>query len=98
MTVGVSKAELMITQQPALAPSPQPRPAPTGRALIVQNVGRRGPFWMPIWGPDRMPIDTAQHDLALAVPVGDRQSLQDHIEPVARLVGERRTDRKPEVV
>src|SRR5882757_366088 len=47
----------MITLQPALAPSPQPRPAPTARALIVRNVGRRGPFWMPIWGPDRTPID-----------------------------------------
>jgi hypothetical protein len=25
----------------------------------------------------------AQHDFALAVPTGDRQRLQDHIEPVA---------------
>src|SRR5256885_13258456 len=58
MTAGASKAGPTITLQPALAPSPQPRPAPTARALIVRNVGRRGPFWMPIWGPDRTPIDT----------------------------------------
>src|SRR5271165_2305089 len=58
MTAGASKAGPRITPQPALAPSPQPRPAPTARALIVRNVGRRGPFWMPIWGPDRTPIDT----------------------------------------
>src|SRR5713101_216144 len=58
MTVGASKAERTITRQPALAPSPQPRPAPTARALIVRNVGKGGPFWMPIWGPDRTPIDS----------------------------------------
>src|SRR6202040_4128871 len=38
-------------------PSPQPRPAPTGQALIARNVGRGGPYWMPIGGPDRTPID-----------------------------------------
>jgi hypothetical protein len=32
--------------------------AAPARALIVRNVGRRGPFWMPIRGPDRTPIDT----------------------------------------
>ena len=37
----------------------------------------------------------AQHDLALAVPVGDRQGLQDHVEAVARLVGKGRANRKP---
>src|SRR3954463_14920279 len=47
-TAGASRAEPTITPQLALAPSPQPRPAPTGRALIVQNVERRGPSWMPI--------------------------------------------------
>jgi DNA replication protein DnaC len=31
-----------ITQQPALAPSPQPRPAPTGRALVAQSEGKWG--------------------------------------------------------
>jgi len=30
-----------------------------------------------------------QHDLALTVPVWDRQGLQDHVEPIAVLVGER---------
>ncbi len=35
-----------------------PRPAPTGRTLIAQNVKRGGPFWMPIRGPDPTPIDT----------------------------------------
>src|SRR5437868_548090 len=57
MTAGGSRAATTITRQPALAPSPQPRPAPTGRALIAQNVGRGGPFWMPIRGPDQTPID-----------------------------------------
>src|ERR1700730_989027 len=41
----------------ALAPPPQPRPAPTGQALIARNVGQGGPYWMPIGGPDRTPID-----------------------------------------
>ena len=50
-TAGASRAEPTITPQPALAPSPQPRPPPTGRALIVQNVERRRPSWMPIWVP-----------------------------------------------
>src|SRR5271165_1886074 len=57
MTAGASRAATKITSQPALAPSPQPRPAPTGRALIAQNVGKGGPFRMPIRGPDWMPID-----------------------------------------
>src|SRR5437764_6062686 len=60
MTAGGSRAATTITRQPALAPSPQPRPAPTGRALIAQNVGKGGPFWMPIRGPDCMPIDINQ--------------------------------------
>src|SRR5208282_4332391 len=63
MTAGASRAATKITSQPALAPSPQPRPAPTGRALIAQNVGKGGPFRMPIRGPDWMPIDS--HDAAL---------------------------------
>jgi hypothetical protein len=54
---GASRVELSITRKPALAPSPQPRPAPTGQALIARNVGRGGPDWMPIGGPDRTPID-----------------------------------------
>ena len=57
-----SRAEPKITRQPALAPSPQPRPAPTGRTLIVRNAKRGGPPWMPIWGPDRTPIDTVGGD------------------------------------
>ncbi len=36
--------EPTITRQPALAPSPQPRPAPMGRTLIVRNAKRGGPF------------------------------------------------------
>ena len=50
-TAGASKAELTINQ-PALAPSPQPRPAPTARALPPELVTQRGPFWMPIGGPN----------------------------------------------
>ena len=56
---GASRVELAITRQPALAPSPQPRAAPTGQALIARNVGRGGPYWMPIGGPDRTPLDTS---------------------------------------
>src|SRR6185437_11302825 len=44
-------------KQPALAPSPQPRPAPTTRALPAECADQRGPFWMPIRGPTRTPID-----------------------------------------
>jgi hypothetical protein len=58
MTVGDSRAEPTITRQPALAPSPQPRPAPTGRALVVRDGKQGGPFWTPIWGPNPTPIDS----------------------------------------
>src|SRR3954470_2628480 len=58
MTAGASKAATTITHKPALAPSPQPRPAPTARALPPELVAQRGPFWMPIRGPDPTPIDT----------------------------------------
>src|SRR5882724_6639881 len=57
MTVGASKAATTITPQPALAPSPQPRPAPTARALPSKPDAQRGPFWMPIRGPNPTPID-----------------------------------------
>src|ERR1700688_1613623 len=79
MTAGVSRAATTITRQPALAPSPQPRPAPTGRALIAQNVRRGGPFWTPIRGPDRMPTDTAA-PLARRQP-GDRAPLIMEVNP-----------------
>ena len=58
MTVGASKAATTITHKPALAPSPQPRPAPTARALPSELVAQRGPFWMPIRGPNPTPIDS----------------------------------------
>src|SRR5712664_3266619 len=48
----------MMIKQPALAPSPQPRPAPTVRALPAELAAQRGPFWMPIRGPNPTPIDT----------------------------------------
>jgi hypothetical protein len=47
-TAGASKALARITRQPALAPSPQPRPALRARALPSGPVAQRGPFWMPI--------------------------------------------------
>jgi hypothetical protein len=50
----------MMIKQPALAPSPQPRPAPTVRALPPELAVQRGPFWMPIRGPNPTPIDTAE--------------------------------------
>ncbi len=40
---GASKAAMMI-KQPALAPSPQPRPAPTVRALPAELAVQRSPF------------------------------------------------------
>src|SRR5258705_7186831 len=48
----------MMIKQPALAPSPQPRQAPTVRALPAELAAQRGPFWMPIRGPNPTPIDT----------------------------------------
>ena len=45
-------------KQPALALSPQPRPAPTARALPLKLVDQRGPFWVPIRGPIPTPIDS----------------------------------------
>src|SRR5258705_9935643 len=47
-----------VIKQPALAPSPQPRPAPTVRALPAELAAQRGPFWMPIRGPNPTPIDS----------------------------------------
>src|SRR5271156_4906301 len=39
-----------------------------------------------------------QNDLALPIPVGDRQGLQDHVEPVAILVLKGGTNGEPKVV
>jgi hypothetical protein len=44
--------------QPALAPSPQPRPAPTARALSPGLVAQGGHNWTPIGGQIWTPIDT----------------------------------------
>jgi hypothetical protein len=40
----------------------------------------------------------AENDLALPVPTGDGQRLQDNVEPVAGLVGEGRTNGEPKVI
>src|ERR1022692_3116470 len=53
----------MMIKQPALAPPPQPRPAPTVRALPAELAVQRGPFWMPIRGPNPTPIDTERGGL-----------------------------------
>jgi len=46
-------------QVPARArASPQPQPAPTARALPPKPAAQRGPFWMPIGGPNPTPIDS----------------------------------------
>src|SRR5436853_3154221 len=79
MTVGASKAATTIRHKPALAPSLQPRPAPTARALPSELVAQRGPFWMPIRGPDPTPIDTAP---SLVFPEGP-----DKVSPLLDLVG-----------
>src|SRR5664279_5173290 len=68
MTPGASKAAMMIIQ-PALAPSPQPRPAPTVRALPAELAVQRGPFWMPIRGPNPTPIDIMERQAELQQPV-----------------------------
>src|SRR4051812_37087821 len=57
MTVGASKAATTITHKPALAPSPQLRPAPTARALRAEPAAQRGPFGMPTRGPNPTAID-----------------------------------------
>ena len=48
--LAASRAATTITRQPALAPSPQPRPAPTVRALPPKPVAQRGQNWTPIRG------------------------------------------------
>src|ERR1700716_902034 len=66
MTAGASRAATTITPQPALAPSPQPRSAPTGRALPPELVVQEdqswtlivGQCWTPIVGQNWTPIDT----------------------------------------
>src|SRR5277367_5535761 len=57
MTAGASRVELKITRQPVLAPSPQPRPAPTARALPPKHAGKGGQNWTPIGGQIWKPID-----------------------------------------
>src|SRR5205809_554695 len=61
MTAGASKAAPTTIQQPALAPSPQPRPAPTGRALPPNLAAQGGQNWTPIRGQIWAPIDMAGH-------------------------------------
>src|SRR5436190_14032455 len=60
MTAGASKAAPTTIQQPALAPSPQPRPAPTGRALPPNLAAQGGQNWTPIRGQIWAPIDTPE--------------------------------------
>src|SRR3982074_2417231 len=88
MTVGDSKAAMMI-KHPALAPSPQPRPAPTVRALPAELAVQRGPFWMPIRGPNPTPIDSL--DLAFLIDAEDKGSVrrgQVKADDIAYLVDE----------
>src|SRR3982074_1524751 len=71
MTAGASRAATTITPQPALAPSLQPRPAPTGRALPPELVVQEdqswtlivGQCWTPIVGQNWTPIDTGVEPL-----------------------------------
>src|SRR5881227_3820258 len=56
MRAGGSKAATMIKQS-ALAPSPQPRPAPTARALPSGLIAQGGQNWTPIGGQIWTPID-----------------------------------------
>src|SRR5215212_10130284 len=87
MTVGGSKAATTITHKPALAPSPQPRPAPTVRALPSAPATLRGPFWMPIRGPIPTPIDIlrsltpagkpVKHLIAISGPAAGGKSVLD---------------------
>src|SRR5260221_13319876 len=59
----------MMIKQPALAPSPQPRPAPTVRAPPAELAAQRGPFWMPIRGPNPTPIDILGLRRAVKAPI-----------------------------
>ena len=56
-TAGASRAVATITKPPALAPSPQPRPAPTARALPSGLVAQGGQNCTPIRGQICKPID-----------------------------------------
>src|SRR5664279_1759757 len=76
MTPGASKAAMMIIQ-PALAPSPQPRPAPTVRALPAELAVQRGPFCMPIRGPNPTPIDKYDTERCLLSDRGFSQPIED---------------------
>jgi hypothetical protein len=55
--------------------TPQPRPAPTVRALPVELAAQRGPFWMPIRGPNPTPIDT--YHLLNGTPLKDITNIED---------------------
>src|ERR1700752_280461 len=47
----------MTIMPPALVSSPQPRPAPTSRALPSNNAAQRGQNWTPMRGQICAPID-----------------------------------------
>jgi hypothetical protein len=74
MTVGDSKAATTITQT-ALVSSPQPRPAPTRRALPPSHAVQRGQNWKPIRGPIWAPIDRLGASLKRVRPKNGRTSV-----------------------
>src|SRR5437762_5345263 len=65
MTVGDSKAAMMITQ-PALVSSPQSRPAPTRRALPPNPAAQRG---------QKLEADEFERRLTFFQPLGKQSAL-----------------------
>ena len=63
---------MTITLQPALAPSPQPRPAPTVRALPPKPVAQRGQNWAPI-DSHQFPATWRGSVILLRLPVWRRE-------------------------
>src|SRR5260370_42699416 len=89
MIAGASRAAPTIAPQPALAASPQPRPAPTARALPPGLVEQGGQNWTPIGGQICKPIDRecprmGRYRLAvLAERFGAHAEMSDVLDAVA---------------
>src|SRR5205823_6568578 len=80
MTAGASKAAPTTIQQPALVPSPQPRPAPTGRALPPNLAAQGGQNWTPIRGQIWAPIDNSATRTRITLASRTIRHSSQHIE------------------
>src|SRR5262249_686681 len=63
-------------------------PAPTARALPPKPAAQRGPFWMPIGGPNSTPIDmqAAAHAFGLQLHVLNASTERDFDQVFAKLM------------